>query len=177
MGKSNSGLVRAAWASSSKDHECAIRHARKQRDGAQNTRIGCLPRRIRRSLIISGEGVGPCAVLQKASEEVAECLRRAAEAEACAEATNNAKFKAEYQRIAQTWRTLARGYEFEGSLGRFISFNESKKSVPFIPPPNRQTISKRTSWPNPCSRSAFGTPTRGVGNGNNERIGLLSPPF
>jgi PAS domain-containing protein len=80
-------------------------------------------------------------MLQQTSEEVAECLRRAAEAEACAEATNNAKFKAEYQRIAQTWRTLARGYEFEGSLGRFISFNESrKKALPFIPPANRQTI-------------------------------------
>jgi PAS domain S-box-containing protein len=80
-------------------------------------------------------------MLQQTSEEVAECLRRAAEAEACAEATNNAKFKAEYQRIVQTWRTLARGYEFEGSLGRFISFNESrKKALPFIPPANRQTI-------------------------------------
>src|SRR5215831_14541402 len=76
MGKSNSGLVLAAWASSSKDHECTIR---KQRDGVQNARIGRLPRQIRRSLIISGEGVGPCAVLQKASEEVAECLRRAAD--------------------------------------------------------------------------------------------------
>ena len=31
--------------------------------------IGRLPRQIRRSLIISGEGVGPCAVVQKASEE------------------------------------------------------------------------------------------------------------
>src|SRR5215472_5886915 len=76
-------------------------------------------------------------MLEKASEEVAECLRRAAEAEACADATNNAKFKAEYQQIAQTWRTLARGYEFEGSLGRFISFNESrKKALPFIRPAN-----------------------------------------
>jgi PAS domain S-box-containing protein len=81
-------------------------------------------------------------VLQKASEEIAECLRRAAEADACAEATNNAKFKAEYQRIAQIWRTLARGYEFEGALGRFISFTESrKKALPFIPPANRQIIS------------------------------------
>src|SRR5262249_10448126 len=53
-----------------------------------------------------------------------------------------AKFKAEYQRIAQTWRTLARGYEFEGSLGRFISFNESrKKALPVIPPAYRETIS------------------------------------
>ena len=74
-----------------------IRHARKQRDGAQNARIGRLPRQIRRSLIISGEGVGPCAVLQKASEDVAECLRRAADAEACADDTNDPTGKAEYQ--------------------------------------------------------------------------------
>src|SRR5262245_39501199 len=87
-------------------------------------------------------------MLQQTSEEVADCLRRAAEAEACAEATNNAKFKAEYQRIAQTWRTLARGYEFEGSLGRFISFNESrKKALSFIPPANRQTILSTSATP------------------------------
>src|SRR5215813_12415622 len=90
-------------------------------------------------------------MLQQTNEDVAECLRRAAEAEACAEATNNAKFKAEYQRIAQTWRTLAGGYDFEGSLGRFISFNESrKKALPFIPPANRQT--------NPSTRPAAAVP-------------------
>jgi two-component sensor histidine kinase len=82
------------------------------------------------------------AVLQKASKEVAECLRRAAEAEDRAGATNDAKDKAEYQRIADTWRTLARSYEFQGSLGRFISFNESrKKALPFIPPSKPQIIS------------------------------------
>jgi two-component sensor histidine kinase len=74
-------------------------------------------------------------LLQKASEEVAECLRRATEAEARAEGTNDAKNKAEYQLIADTWQTLARSYEFQGSLGRFISFNEGKKkALPFIPP-------------------------------------------
>src|SRR6516165_5687069 len=112
----------------------AIRHARKQRDGAQNARVGRLPAQISRSLIISGEGVGPCAVLQKASEEVAECLRRGADAEACAYDTNDPKGNAEYQRIAESWRTLARGYEFQGALGRFISFNESRKSVSFHSP-------------------------------------------
>jgi hypothetical protein len=61
-------------------------------------------------------------VLQKASEEVAECLRQAADAEACADDTNDPKGNAEYQRIAESWRTLARGYEFQGALGRFISF-------------------------------------------------------
>jgi hypothetical protein len=81
------------------------------------------------------------AVLQKASEEVAECLRRAAEAEARADATNDTKNKAEYQRIADTWRTLARSYEFQGSLGRFISFNtDRKKALPFIPSPGSPQI-------------------------------------
>jgi two-component sensor histidine kinase len=74
-------------------------------------------------------------LLQKTSEEVAECLRRAAEAEDRAEGTKDVKTRAEYLRIAETWRTLARSYEFQGSLGRFISFNEGKKkALPFIVP-------------------------------------------
>ena len=43
-------------------------------------------------------------MLQKACEEVAECLRRAADAEACTDDTNDPKGKAEYQRIAESWR-------------------------------------------------------------------------
>ena len=87
-------------------------------------------------------GVGTCALLQKASEQVAECLRGAAEAEARAEATIDAKIKAEYQRIADTWRTLSHSYEFQGSLGRFISFNESrKKALPFVAPSSPQIVS------------------------------------
>lgn len=81
-------------------------------------------------------------VLQRASEEVAECLRRATEAEARAEATNDANNKADYQRIADTWRTLARSYEFQGSLGRFISFNKNRqKAILALPADNLQIIS------------------------------------
>jgi hypothetical protein len=84
--------------------------------------------------------VGMCTVVQ--SEDVAECLRRAAEAENRAEGTNDPKTKAEFERIAETWRTLARSYEFQGSLGRFISFNENrKKTLPFIPASSLQIIS------------------------------------
>jgi two-component sensor histidine kinase len=87
-------------------------------------------------------GVGTCAVLQKASEDVAECLRRAAEAEGRADSTNDSKTRAEYLRVAETWRTLARSYEFQGSLGRFISFNESRKrTLPFIPASSLQIVS------------------------------------
>jgi two-component sensor histidine kinase len=80
-------------------------------------------------------------VLQKASEEVAECLRRAAEADASAELTDDAKNKTDYQRIADTWRTLARSYEFQGSLGRFISFNkERQNAIPSVPATKLQTL-------------------------------------
>jgi hypothetical protein len=61
-----------------------------------------------------------------------ECLRQAAEADARAEVTDRGKNKTDYQRIADTWRTLARSYEFEGSLGRFVSFNKERQSARFL---------------------------------------------
>ena len=73
-------------------------------------------------------------MLQKTSEEVADCLRHAAEVDACAESTNDAKRKAEYQRIAQSWRILARSFDFQETLGRFISFDESTKNASSEPP-------------------------------------------
>ena len=68
-------------------------------------------------------------MLQKVSEQVAECLRQAAEADARAEVTDDGKNKTDYQRIADTWRTLARSYEFQGSLGRFVSFNKDRQNA------------------------------------------------
>jgi PAS domain S-box-containing protein len=68
-------------------------------------------------------------VLLKVSEQVAECLRRAAEADTRAEVTDDPKDKIEYQRIASSWRTLARSYEFQGSLRRFISFNTERRDA------------------------------------------------
>ncbi len=67
---------------------------------------------------------------RKVSEQIAECLTRAAEADARAEVTQDA----EYRRIADGWRTLARSYELQGSLGRFISFSKSReKAIAPIP--------------------------------------------
>ena len=106
-------------------------------------------------------------MLQKVSEQVAECLRRAAEADACAEATN----ESEYRRLADGWRTLARSYEFQGSLGRFISFNKEKQnafhSIPAkiqtSPPAEQQTKPDFLDWfalvserIRPYSLAAFG---------------------
>ena len=62
----------------------------------------------------------PSTMLQKVSEQVAECLRLAAEAEASADTASDLKSKADYQRSADAWRTLAYGYEFQGALERFV---------------------------------------------------------
>jgi hypothetical protein len=59
-------------------------------------------------------------LLQKVHEKVAECLRRAAAAEARVQATADAKAKAEYEQISDTWRSLAASYEFQASLGQFV---------------------------------------------------------
>jgi len=88
-----------------------------------------------------------CALLVKVSEQIAECLARAAEAEARAEVTHDALRQSEYRRIADGWRMLARSYEFQGSLGRFISFSKAHektavlgRDVPSLPVgPERKT--------------------------------------
>ena len=68
-------------------------------------------------------------MLQRATEEVAVCLRQAAEAEARAKLTNDAKSKADYQLIADTWRKLAQHNQFQESLERFISLDESRSKA------------------------------------------------
>jgi PAS domain S-box-containing protein len=79
------------------------------------------------------------AMLQKTYGETAECLRRAAEAEARAETANEAKFKADYQLLADAWRKLAQHHECQESLGRFISFNPS--TLPLISCADNQPVS------------------------------------
>ena len=71
--------------------------------------------------------VGVCDMLRKVSEQIAECLRRAAEADERAHQATDPTLKADYGRMAQSWRTLARSYEFQSSLGRFISFNNDRQ--------------------------------------------------
>lgn len=68
-------------------------------------------------------------MLQRVGEQVADCYRRAAEADDRAEQTSDPKLKADYSRLGETWRMLARGYEFHGSLGRFVSLNRERPRV------------------------------------------------
>jgi hypothetical protein len=85
--------------------------------------------------------MGRRVVLQKVSEQVAECLRRAAEADARAEVSADAKNKTDYQLIADAWRTLARSHEFQRSLGRFVSFNQERQNAfPSISADNSQIL-------------------------------------
>ena len=65
-------------------------------------------------------------MLERASEQVTDCYLRAAEADDQANQTSDPKLKADYNRLAETWRALARSYEFQGSLGHFVSFNRDR---------------------------------------------------
>jgi len=66
-------------------------------------------------------------------------LEHAAEAEARAHAVADPKLRAEYEQLAKAWRTLARSYEFQRSLGHFIAFRTSQKTD--LEPPNSKQIS------------------------------------
>src|SRR5262245_36333372 len=66
-------------------------------------------------------------MLNQVGEKQAECVRQAAEAEQRAVASTDPEIKADQERVAQSWRKLARGYEFEAALGRFILFNKKRQ--------------------------------------------------
>jgi two-component sensor histidine kinase len=68
-------------------------------------------------------------MLQRLSEQVAECSRRAAEAEDRAAKSTDPTLKADYQRMAQSWQTLARSYQVQDSLGHFILFNRARRNI------------------------------------------------
>src|SRR5215469_947652 len=59
-------------------------------------------------------------MLQKLGERIAECLQRADEAERCTSSEADAVTRADREQMAQTWRHLARSYEFVESLERFL---------------------------------------------------------
>jgi len=95
-------------------------------------------------------------MLQRATEEVAVCLRQSAEAEARAKLTNDAKSKADYQLIADTWRKLAQHNQFQESLERFISLDESRsKALPSVSSAeSAETVLRNTHQRGQTDRSA-----------------------
>src|ERR1700741_914532 len=83
-------------------------------------------------------------MLQKLTNEIAFCLRRAAEAEARHEAIADAQHKADYRLIANTWRRLAPSHQLQESLSRYVSFME-RKGMPSISSAGPETISSHGS--------------------------------
>jgi hypothetical protein len=69
-------------------------------------------------------------VLQQLSEQVRECHRRAADARAQAEATNDPAMKKSYFDLEDRWLFLARSYMFTESLEDFIDRRPQPKKAP-----------------------------------------------
>jgi hypothetical protein len=59
-------------------------------------------------------------MLQKVSSQISDCLARAAEARDRAEATTDARLKAELLAQERSWNTLAESHQFAESLDRFL---------------------------------------------------------
>lgn len=79
------------------------------------------------------KGTGEEAVLLKLSTHISSCLERAATAEKRALQSTDSVNRSDNELLAQSWRHLARSYQFVESLGRFLSETDhSKKSV--LPP-------------------------------------------
>jgi hypothetical protein len=59
-------------------------------------------------------------VLQRLGEHIANALDRAAAAERRARATTDAELRQDNERMAQSWRALARSFQFVESLEQFL---------------------------------------------------------
>ncbi len=77
-------------------------------------------------------------MLQKFSEHIANCFHRAAEADGRAAETTDTRLRADHARMAQTWRHLARSYQFVEALETFLLDAERVKReravIPILAP-------------------------------------------
>lgn len=71
-------------------------------------------------------------MLLKLNAHISNCLARAAEAERRALHSADATTRSDHELMAQSWRHLARSYQFVESLERFLSETDRKKSE--LPP-------------------------------------------
>jgi hypothetical protein len=78
-------------------------------------------------------------MLLRLSQHIAACLARARAADARAAKSGDPAQKAEYEAIAQSWRNLARGYEFVESLEHFLLDADRHKASlqPELPEPEQ----------------------------------------
>ena len=74
-------------------------------------------------------------MLHKLGDHIAGCYARAAEAERRAAQSPDETLRTDLEQMAQTWRHLARSYEFVESLERFLLDADRARSVPEPQPP------------------------------------------
>src|SRR5215470_2509110 len=75
-------------------------------------------------------------MLLKLSGHISNCLERAADAELRAVQSTDSAIRSDNELLAQSWRHLARSYQFVESLERFLSGtdrNKKEMSLPEIP--------------------------------------------
>jgi hypothetical protein len=71
-------------------------------------------------------------VLQRLSEHIANALDRAAAADRRAADAKDPELRLDNERMAQTWRLLARSFQFVESLEKFLI--DSRKQRNLLPP-------------------------------------------
>jgi hypothetical protein len=74
-------------------------------------------------------------MLRRLSEHIATCLELAARAEQRAKNASDPEVRADNERLAKSWRHIARTYEFIESLERFLlDIEKTKGTLPPEPP-------------------------------------------
>jgi putative heme degradation protein len=77
---------------------------------------------------------GRRAMLQKLGTYISEAWQNAADAEHRASSADSSELRVEYERLAKSWRRLARSFEFAQTLERFILDRDNAGEAPPEPP-------------------------------------------
>jgi hypothetical protein len=79
-----------------------------------------------------------CVVLQRLGEHIAEALENAVAAEQRARDATDPQYKLDNERMAESWRKLARSFQFVESLEKFLI--DSQRNRGLLPPkaPNEE---------------------------------------
>jgi hypothetical protein len=76
-------------------------------------------------------------MLQKLSEHIADALERAAAAEQRARDAVEPEYRLDNERMAESWRLLARSLQFVESLEKFLLDSQHQRDLQPPKPPNR----------------------------------------
>ena len=85
-------------------------------------------------------------MLLKLSGHISSCLERAANAEQRAEQATNPAIRSDNEMLAQSWRHLARSYEFVESLERFLA-DPARRNKDGFPPELQTSVAEQPAAP------------------------------